>query len=159
MLEPSVLGPLLNDYLTGMTDIVLPMMAQSRRSSAMPFMCYSAPRRTARPCHARNRLCIGLDDYAQSVSERYRQKGLALGATRIGVHAGPAIVVLRRKPLLDYTAMAILSMSPRLEARTKLGTRICVSAPLASKVDHFQADRSATLSCAARRRRCARSNR
>jgi CheY-like chemotaxis protein len=42
-LEPSVLGPLLNEYLTGMTDIVFAMTAPWRRSSAMRCTCCLEP--------------------------------------------------------------------------------------------------------------------
>jgi adenylate cyclase len=61
--------------------------------------------------------------------------------TRIGVHAGPAIVGnFGGGRFFDYTAYGdTINVAARLEAANKqLGTRICVSATLAAKVDHFQ---------------------
>jgi adenylate cyclase len=142
MLEPSVLGPLLNDYLTGMTDIVFAHDGTVAKIIGDAIhVLFGAP--AEQPDHATRAIvcALALDDYAQSVSERYRQKGLALGATRIGVHAGPAIVgAFGGSRFFDYTAYGdTINVAARLEGANKqLGTRICVSAPLASKVDHFQ---------------------
>ena len=44
----DVLGPLLNEYLSGMTDIVFAHEAQSPRSSATLCTCCSAPRASSR---------------------------------------------------------------------------------------------------------------
>jgi class 3 adenylate cyclase len=35
---------------------------------------------------------LALDEYAEAFRARCHKKGIALGITRIGVHAGPAIV-------------------------------------------------------------------
>ena len=69
------------------------------------------------------------------------KKGIALGVTRIGVHAGPAIVGnFGGGRFFDYTAYGdTINVAARLEAANKqLGTRICVSAILAAKVKDFQ---------------------
>ena len=69
------------------------------------------------------------------------QKGIALGVTRIGVHAGPAIVGnFGGGRFFDYTAYGdTINVAARLEAANKqLGTRICVSAALAGKVGDFR---------------------
>src|SRR5512139_939582 len=69
------------------------------------------------------------------------QEGIALGVTRIGVHAGPAIVGnFGGGHFFDYTAYGdTINIAARLEAANKqLGTRICVSANLATKVKGFQ---------------------
>src|SRR5579862_7183704 len=141
-LEPSVLGPLLNDYLTGMTDIVFAHDGTVAKiiGDALHVL-FGAP--ADQPDHAtRAVVCaLALDEYAQSVSERYRQNGLALGTTRIGVHAGPAIVgAFGGSRFFDYTAYGdTINVAARLEnANKQLGTRICVSAPLAAKVDDFK---------------------
>src|ERR1700738_1170074 len=84
---------------------------------------------------------LALDRYAQSFRERWCGKGIALGATRIGVHAGPAIVGnLGGGRFFDYTAYGdTINIAARLEAANKqLGTRICVSAILAAKVKEFR---------------------
>ncbi len=141
-LEPSVLGPLLNDYLTGMTDVVFAHEGTVAKIIGDAIhVLFGAPGEQSD--HAtRAVLCaLALDDYAQSVCEAYRQKGIALGATRIGVHAGPAIVgAFGGGRFFDYTAYGdTINVAARLEAANKqLGTRICVSAPLAAKVENFR---------------------
>ena len=60
--------------------------------------------------------------------------------TRIGAHAGPAIVGdFGGGRFFDYTAYGdTINVAARLEnANKQLGTRICVSAPLAGKVEDF----------------------
>ena len=84
---------------------------------------------------------LALDEYAQSFRQRWRRKGIALGVTRIGVHAGPAIVGnFGGGRFFDYTAYGdTINIAARLEAANKqLGTRICVSATLAAKVKDFR---------------------
>ena len=92
---------------------------------------------------------LALDEYAQAFRERWRQKGIALGVTRIGAHAGPAIVGnFGGGRFFDYTAYGdTINVASRLEAVNKqLGTRVCVSATLAAKVSEFRGGQSGTLS-------------
>jgi adenylate cyclase len=82
-----------------------------------------------------------LDRFAQGFRERWQQKGIRLGVTRIGVHAGSAIVGnFGGDRFFDYTAYGdTINVAARLEAANKqLGTRICVSEALASKVEGFR---------------------
>jgi adenylate cyclase len=85
---------------------------------------------------------LALDRYAQSFRERWCcGKGIALGVTRIGAHAGPAIVGnFGGGRLFDYTAYGdTINVAARLEAANKqLGTRICVSGTLAAKAAEFR---------------------
>ena len=84
---------------------------------------------------------LDLDEFAQPFRERWNQKKISLGVTRIGLHAGSAIVGnFGGDRFFDYTAYGdTINVAARLEAGNKqLGTRICVSAPLASKVDGFR---------------------
>jgi len=84
---------------------------------------------------------LALDEYAQSFRELCQQKGIALGVTRIGVHAGSAIVGnFGGGRFFDYTAYGdTINIAARLEAANKqLGTRVCVSAILAAKMKGFQ---------------------
>ena len=63
------------------------------------------------------------------------------GATRIGVHAGPALVGnFGGSRFFDYTAYGdTINIAARLEAANKvLGTRICVSATVAKAADNFK---------------------
>lgn len=141
-LEPSVLGTLLNDYLTGMTDIVFAHDGTVAKiiGDALRVL-FGAP--GEQPDHAARAVncALALDEYAQSFRERWQEKGVALGVTRIGVHAGPAIVGnFGGGHFFDYTAYGdTINIAARLEAANKrLGTRICVSAILAAMVKDFR---------------------
>src|SRR5208282_4923675 len=105
-LEPHVLGPLLNDYLAGMTDIVFAYDGTVAKivGDALHVL-FGAP--GEQPDHAARavKCALALDEYAQSVRERWHRKGVALGVTRIGAHAGPAIVGnFGGGRFFDYTA-------------------------------------------------------
>ena len=83
---------------------------------------------------------LALDEYAEAFRARCHKKGVALGVTRIGVHAGPAIVGnFGGGRFFDYTAYGdTINVAARLEAANKqLGTRICASATLAARVEKF----------------------
>jgi adenylate cyclase len=141
-LEPDVLGPLLNDYLVGMTDIVFAHDGTVAKivGDAMHIL-FGAP--GEQPDHAARAVAcaLALDEFAEGLRERWRQKGIALGVTRIGVHAGPAIVGnFGGGRFFDYTAYGdTINVAARLETTNKqLGTRICVSAVLAGKADDFR---------------------
>jgi adenylate cyclase len=141
-LDPSVLGPLLNEYLTGMTDIVFAHDGTVAKivGDALHVL-FGAP--GEQPDHAARAVAcaLALDEYAEAIRERCRQKGISLGVTRIGVHAGPAIVGnFGGGRFFDYTAYGdTINVAARLEAANKqLGTRVCVSATLADKVEGFR---------------------
>jgi adenylate cyclase len=141
-LEPSVLGPLLNEYLTGMTDIVFAHEGTVAKivGDALHVL-FGAPGEQFDHVDRAVNCALALDVYAQSFRERWNKKGIVLGATRIGVHAGPAIVGnFGGGRFFDYTAYGdTINIAARLEAANKqLGTRICVSAILAAKVKDFR---------------------
>jgi adenylate cyclase len=141
-LEPNVLGPLLNDYLTGMTDLVFAHDGTVAKivGDALHVL-FGAPGEQLDHAARAVACALALDEYAQSFRERWRKKGIALGVTRIGVHAGPAIVGnFGGGRFFDYTAYGdTINIAARLEAANKqLGTRICVSAILAGKVMEFR---------------------
>jgi adenylate cyclase len=84
---------------------------------------------------------VALDEYAQTFRARCHKKGIALGITRIGVHAGPAIVGnFGGGRFFDYTAYGdTINVAARLEGTNKqLGTRICVSAALEARMREFR---------------------
>ena len=141
-LEPSVLGPLLNEYLTGMTDIVFANDGTVAKivGDALHIL-FGAPGEQLDHAARAVACALSLDEFAQSFSERWQKKGIAFGVTRIGGHAGPAIVGnFGGGRFFDYTAYGdTINVASRLErANKQLGTRICVSAELAEGVKNFR---------------------
>jgi adenylate cyclase len=141
-LEPAVLGPILNEYLTGMTEIVFGYDGTvAKIIGDSLYVLFGAP--GDQQDHATRAVACALeqDEYAQAFCKRLQMNGIALGVTRIGAHAGPAIVGnFGGGRFFDYTAYGdTINIAARLEAANKqLGTRICVSAPLMSRVEDFQ---------------------
>lgn len=141
-LEPDVLRPLLNDYLTGMTDIVFAYDGTVAKivGDALHVL-FGAPGEQLDHADRAVNCALALDEYAQSFRERWNKKGIALGVTRIGGHAGPAIVGnFGGGRFFDYTAYGdTINIAARLEVANKqLGTRICVSAIFAAKTKDFR---------------------
>jgi adenylate cyclase len=141
-LEPSVLGILLNEYLSGMTDIVFAHDGTVAKiiGDALHIL-FGAPSEQSDHAARAVACALDLDKYAQEFRERWNKKKIPLGITRIGAHAGSAIVGnFGGDRFFDYTAYGdTINVAARLEeANKQLGTRICVSATLAEKVDGFR---------------------
>jgi adenylate cyclase len=141
-IEPSLLGTLLNEYLEGTTGIVFAHEGTVAKivGDALHVL-FGAP--GDQPDHAARAVAcaLALDAFSQSFRARWLQSGIVLGATRIGVHTGPAIVGnFGGGRLFDYTAYGdTINIAARLEAANRqLGTRICVSASTAERVDNFR---------------------
>jgi adenylate cyclase len=140
-LEPEVLGPLLNEYLAGMTEIVFAHDGTVAKivGDALHVL-FGAP--GEQPDHATRavRCSLALDEFACALQQRREGEGLELGATRIGVHTGPAIVGnFGGSRFFEYTAYGdTINISARLEAANKqLRTRLCVSAAVAERAADF----------------------
>jgi adenylate cyclase len=141
-LEPSVLGPLLNEYLSGMTDIVFANDGTVAKivGDALHIL-FGAPGEQSDHAARAVACALSLDEFAQGFCERWQKKGIGFGITRIGAHAGPAIVGnFGGGKFFDYTAYGdTINVASRLEdANKQLGTRICVSAALAEEVENFR---------------------
>lgn len=142
MIEPETLGPLLNEYLTGMTDLVFAHDGTVTKiiGDALHVL-FGAPGEQPDRANRAVMCALALDEYAQSFRERWRDRGIPLGVTRIGAHAGPAIVGnFGGDQFFDYSAYGdTINVAARLEAANKqLGTRICVSGSLAAKATEFR---------------------
>jgi adenylate cyclase len=140
-LEPSVLGPLLNEYLTGMTDIVFSHDGTVAKivGDALNVL-FGAPGEQEDHSARAVACALDLDEYAVSFQQDCRKKEIVLGVTRIGAHAGPAIVGnFGGGRFFDYTAYGdTVNVAARLEAANKyFGTHVCVSSILAEKVKDF----------------------
>ena len=142
-LDPELLEPLLNDYLGSMTEIVFAHDGTVAKivGDALHVL-FGAP--GEQPDHAtRAIMCsLALDAFAREFRQRWNDRGVALGKTRIGVHAGPAIVGnFGGSRFFEYTAYGdTINVAARLEAANKeLGTTICVSGDVASRAEGFVA--------------------
>ncbi|OCP22836.1 regulator [Ensifer sp. LC384] len=140
-IEPNVLGQLLNDYIVGMTDIVFAHDGTVAKiiGDALHVL-FGAP--VDQPDHASRAIAcsFALDAFARSFREHWCRKGIALGHTRIGAHAGTAVVGnFGGGKFFDYSAYGdTINVAARLEAANKsLGTRICVSGSLAANMQGF----------------------
>jgi adenylate cyclase len=141
-LDTSVLTTLLNEYLGGMTEVVFRYDGTVAKivGDALHTL-FGAP--ADQPDHAERAVscALELDAFSEGFRERWRRQGVALGVTRIGVHAGPAIVGnFGSGRYFDYTAYGdTINTAARLEAANKqLGTRICVSAAIAERAMSFR---------------------
>jgi adenylate cyclase len=141
-LEASVLAPLLNEYLSGLTDVVFAHDGTlAKIVGDAVHVLFGAPGDQSDHADRAVACAVGMDAYAQAFCERWHCKGVPLGITRIGAHAGPAIVGnFGGDRFFDYTAYGdTINVASRLEAANKqLGTRLLVSAALADKVDNFR---------------------
>lgn len=141
-LDPSVIAPLLNDYLGGMTDIVFSHGGTVVKivGDAMHVL-FGAP--AEQPDHAARAVAsaLELDACSEAFRSRWADRGITLGTTRIGVNAGPAIVGnFGGGRYFDYTAYGdTINTAARLETANKqLGTRICVSEGVVSRDPGFR---------------------
>jgi adenylate cyclase len=140
--DPELLGALLNEYMAGMTDIVFAHEGTVAKviGDAIQIL-FNAP--GDQPDYAARAVACAheLDAWAEEFRGRWKPKGVNFGATRIGVHAGPAMVGnFGGSRFFDYTAYGdTINTAARLEAANKfLGTRICVSAAIADAAGAFR---------------------
>jgi adenylate cyclase len=139
---PEVFGPLLNEYVGGMTEVVFAREGTVAKVIGDGIqILFNAP--GDQPDYAARAIACAhdLDAWAQGFRERWKSKGVNFGITRIGVHAGPAMVGnFGGNRFFDYTAYGdTINTAARLEAANKLlGTRICVSATVAEGTKNFK---------------------
>lgn len=139
---PEMLGKLLSEYVGGMTEVVFAHEGTVAKiiGDAIQVL-FNAP--GDQPDYATRAVACAheLDAWAQGFRARQSAIGVTFGATRIGIHAGPALVGnFGGNRFFDYTAYGdSINIAARLEAANKhLGTRICVSASVAEAADNFQ---------------------
>jgi adenylate cyclase len=139
---PEVLGSLLNEYVGGMTDVVFAHEGTVAKviGDALQIL-FNAP--GDQPDYATRAIACAhdLDAWSEKFRERWKSKGVNFGVTRIGVHAGPALVGnFGGDRFFDYTAYGdTINITSRLETANKLlGTRICASAAVAEAAKGFK---------------------
>jgi adenylate cyclase len=139
---PEVLGNLLNEYVSGMTDVVFAHEGTVAKVIGDAIhVLFNAP--GEQPDYASRAIACAhdLDAWAEEFKVRWKERGVNFGATRIGVHAGQALVGnFGGRRYFDFTAHGdTINTAARLEAANKhLGTRICASATVAERAGNFQ---------------------
>jgi adenylate cyclase len=139
---PEVLGTLLNEYVAGMTDVVFSHEGTVAKiiGDAIHIL-FNAP--GEQPDYASRAIACAhdLDAWAQDFRRRWKEQDVNFGITRIGVHAGQALVGnFGGRRYFDFTAHGdTINTAARLESENKfLGTRICASAAVAERAGNFQ---------------------
>src|SRR6202022_227597 len=122
---PEVFGPLLNEYVGGMTEVVFAREGTVAKVIGDGIqILFNAP--GDQPDYAARAIACAhdLDGWAQEFRERWKSKGGNFGGNRY----------------FDYTAYGdIINTAARLEGANKLlGTRICVSAAVAEATKNFR---------------------
>jgi class 3 adenylate cyclase len=136
-MDAQALGRVLNDYFDGLCAIVIAHEGTIDKLIGDAVVAiFGAP--VARADHAERAVACALE--MDAFAERFRREqaalGVALGATRIGVHSGVATVGnFGGRDRFNYTALGdTVNTASRLEGANKaLGTRICVSAATATR--------------------------
>jgi adenylate cyclase len=140
--KPEVLKLLLNEYVGGMTDVVFAHEGTVAKviGDAIQVL-FNAPSDQADYATRAIDCAYDLDSWAEEFRRRWKSRGVAFGATRIGVHAGPALVGnFGGSRFFDYTAYGdTINTAARLEVANKsLGTRVCASATVANAAENFR---------------------
>ena len=141
-LGPSVIVPLLNEYLDQMTQIVFRHGGTVDKvvGDAVHAM-FGAPLEQSDHVARAIACAMEMDEFAEAFRERKNTEEIPLGVTRIGVHTGPAIVGnFGGEQFFDYTAHGdAINTAARLEnANKQFGTRICVSENVVEQVKDFK---------------------
>jgi adenylate cyclase len=130
-LDTGQLASLLSGYLEAMTEIVFAYEGTVAKIIGDAIhVLFGAPGDQSDAAGRAIACAMELDARAEVFRAEWNARGVPLGITRIGVHAGPAIVGnFGGGRLFDYTAYGdTINAAARLEAANKqLGTRICVS--------------------------------
>lgn len=130
-LEPTRLVAILNEYLDGLSTIVMEHGGMVDKFIGDALMAvFGAP--DEQPDHAARAVACALElnRFGHAFTARQAAVGITFGRTRIGVHSGEAVVGnIGGRARFDYTAIGdTVNTASRFEGVNKyFGTDICVS--------------------------------
>ncbi len=130
-LTPSELADLINEYLDGVGDAILKHGGTIDKfigDGTMSF--FGAPEKLPDDPDRAVACAMDLDKFSEEFGAKWRAQGVPVGATRIGIHTGFAVVGnFGGRQRFDYTALGdVVNAASRLEGASKqFGTRILVS--------------------------------
>lgn len=140
-LAPEVLAEVLNEYLHGLCELFIEHGATIDKvigDAVVGF--FGAPVAQNDQSERAVSLALAVQDLEQRLRERLARRGHSFGATRIGVHGGPAIVGnFGGNRFFNYTAIGdTVNTAARLEGANKyIGTKNCISAEVAKQTARF----------------------
>ncbi|MBL4906662.1 MAG: response regulator [Sneathiella sp.] len=132
---------LLNHYIDNVANIIFAHEGTVMKVVGDAIQAiFGAP--VAQTDHAERAVVCALevDNFAQKYSASWQKKGINLGATRIGINTGDAIIGnFGGNSFFDYTAYGdAVNVAARLETANKLlGTRICISQTVVDNIENF----------------------
>lgn len=148
-LEPSALTDILNPYLDEMCRLMTEHGATIDKIIGDAVVCFfGAPDEDPEQEAHAVALALALDDFAQGYRMKVAGRGIHLGATRIGLHAGEAVIGnFGGSRFFDYTGIGdTVNTAARLEGANRfLGTRILMSETVAAHCPPSQCRPAADL--------------
>ena len=140
-LEPDKVASLLNAYLNDVCALFIDHGATIDKiigDAVAGF--FGAPSQQSDQAERAVRLALAIDEFSEAFRRRHNRDGIALGATRIGVHKGSAIIGnFGGSRFFDYTGIGdTVNTAARMEGANKyFGTRVCVSETVAADATAF----------------------
>jgi class 3 adenylate cyclase len=129
LLSAEELSDVLNRYLDGACEIILREGGMIDKFIGDAIMAiFNAPIEQPDHAAAAIRTALELDAYAERYRQECNAKGIPFGVTRIGIHAGPAVIGnFGSSQRMDFTALGdTVNTAARTEGINKyFGTRIC----------------------------------
>ena len=135
-LEPEQVATALNQYFSKICELFAEYEATiDKLVGDFVVGFFGAPISQSHQADRAIGLALAIDRFSEQFRKQMNDSGQTFGATRIGVHSGPAIVGnFGGEKFFDYTAIGdTVNTAARLEGANKsLGTRICISKTVAS---------------------------